>query len=1363
MASPGATIALTLAEQVAQKRLKAYHGSPHDFDEFSTDNIGTGEGAQAYGHGLYFAEREGTAKNYRDALSADTSFKKSDGTLFDLYDGSMNHPNIRRHMAKTGGDLDSAIEKAQKIIKDNSSSQSVDAATNDLSVLQKLKENGGISQNKGSMYEVGIDASPDELIDYDAPLSEQSDKVKEIAALYNIKTSASGMREARGADIYSAIASAENTPPFNNNRKIDGAQEASNALNKLGIKGIRYKDAQTRFSSDGATRNYVIFDEALISISKKYGVSIPVAAAILGGSMTPEEAMADQNLQVGTQAHASDDIGPEFLEERQQARLKEAQERFANIETEVAETNLTFDGIVDAAGTAANAAVDISTDLARGLAETPQQILAGIIDATAEPASMLRETFGELPFVPDDYEPVSIGEADSNTGAVIRSISQFMTGFLPAMKGLEKIGVANKLIRPMLAGFITDATVFDPFEEKLSDLIQSSPMLANPVNEYLVATEDDSDALARFKAGLEGLGLGVVADGLMRVVDIYKRTRKFRQIADELDKTPEDLLTDIAAEDQQLSIRMGLEAEAEFIPFDDLADQSSVDLEIPGVKMGKGNAKPEDAKNINLNNLETTDDVKALIDSIAEADSVNINNARRETITNQETQALADDLGMSVDDLLSRRAGVAPNAEEALAARQILVASGENLIRLAKVAETGTDADLVLFRRAMAQHQAIQMQVSGMTAEAGRALQSFRIMADGQKEQQRAIEEALSTTGGAKVSKAIASKFASFDDPQQLGKFVRDSNKATSLDMVYEVWINALLSNPATHTVNAISNMLVPLLSTAERKVASYLGDSVVDGESAMMLKGMVEGAKDGLGLAWASFKSGRPSDSLDKVEVDERAAISAKNLNKSGVLGQFADFVGTAVRVPGRLLTTSDEFFKAVGYRMELNAQAFRTAYNEGLEGDNFAKRVAEIIENPPENIHLAAVDFKRYQTFTNELGEAGKKVEGVRNLNMFTRTIAPFIRTPLNIMTFTVERTPLGFATQKFRTEMAAGGARGDLALAKIATGSMIMASAADLSLEGKITGGGPSDYRMKNQMRSIGWQPYSFRIGDTYYAYNRLDPIGSLFGLAADIAEITGQGTEADAVQLATASVVSLAQNLSSKTYLKGVSEALDVINSSSTDPTGNNYKAERWVQNYLGTIIPSGLAAVERVMSPELSATQKGVQGIIDRVKSRLPGYSDDLPPRRNMFGDVVVLEGGLGPDIMSPVYTTTIKKDSVIEEMIAQEAAPPMVRRKIGGVELTPEQYDRYILLAAGEGGERYAGLPTLKSALKSLMQTSGYKAQTDGPDGGKQSAILLFVSKYKDIGQKLLKSEYPELAQQINQVKIDQAQKKMPQ
>jgi hypothetical protein len=48
----------------------AYHGSPHKFDKFQLDKIGTGEGAQAYGHGLYFAENPETAKSYMTAGSS---------------------------------------------------------------------------------------------------------------------------------------------------------------------------------------------------------------------------------------------------------------------------------------------------------------------------------------------------------------------------------------------------------------------------------------------------------------------------------------------------------------------------------------------------------------------------------------------------------------------------------------------------------------------------------------------------------------------------------------------------------------------------------------------------------------------------------------------------------------------------------------------------------------------------------------------------------------------------------------------------------------------------------------------------------------------------------------------------------------------------------------------------------------------------------------------------------------------------------------------------------------------------------------------------------------------------------------------
>ena len=62
--------------------------------------------------------------------------------------------------------------------------------------------------------------------------------------------------------------------------------------NEIGIKGIKYADAQTRFSPKGRTNNYVIFDDKTVEIARKYGVSMPVAGAILAGSLAPENAEA---------------------------------------------------------------------------------------------------------------------------------------------------------------------------------------------------------------------------------------------------------------------------------------------------------------------------------------------------------------------------------------------------------------------------------------------------------------------------------------------------------------------------------------------------------------------------------------------------------------------------------------------------------------------------------------------------------------------------------------------------------------------------------------------------------------------------------------------------------------------------------------------------------------------------------------------------------------------------------------------------------------------------------------------------------------------------------------------------------------
>jgi hypothetical protein len=75
-----------------------------------------------------------------------------------------------------------------------------------------------------------------------------------------------------------------------------GAASLSEKLQAAGIKGIKYADGNSR-GTGGGTSNFVIFDERLITISKKYGIAIPAAAALLYG-----EENADQGYSVADPA-----------------------------------------------------------------------------------------------------------------------------------------------------------------------------------------------------------------------------------------------------------------------------------------------------------------------------------------------------------------------------------------------------------------------------------------------------------------------------------------------------------------------------------------------------------------------------------------------------------------------------------------------------------------------------------------------------------------------------------------------------------------------------------------------------------------------------------------------------------------------------------------------------------------------------------------------------------------------------------------------------------------------------------------------------------------------------------------------------
>ena len=321
----------------------AYHGTPHNFDEFSTDYIGNGEGAQAHGWGLYFAGNKNVSEGYRQKLLLNGSF----GTKYDIkINGKPADAGIRSYIInnfstrainnimenpasfneeikdyveaikldiersdkwlQTWRDAIDFIEKNPKIsitefnknikkedayrfkyiIQDaknkakeegrKTTVKDIQAATKEFlqphqeridkerEQLKKLSEikNLEIKQSEGQLFEVDI-PDDDVLIDEQKDYKEQPEKVKnalielvesEVNApnylKYNLPKNENINMD--GRQIYNMLS-----------HSLGGDKNASETLNKYGIKGIVYNGLQ-----DG--KCYVVFDDKAVKVLEKY-------------------------------------------------------------------------------------------------------------------------------------------------------------------------------------------------------------------------------------------------------------------------------------------------------------------------------------------------------------------------------------------------------------------------------------------------------------------------------------------------------------------------------------------------------------------------------------------------------------------------------------------------------------------------------------------------------------------------------------------------------------------------------------------------------------------------------------------------------------------------------------------------------------------------------------------------------------------------------------------------------------------------------------------------------------------------------------------------------------------------------------
>lgn len=246
-------------------RLDVYHGTPHKFEKFDASKIGTGEGAQSYGHGLYFAESPEVAKKYQSQLAPERNARDLNTKVgyIKVGDKPINPDNydidISQELvdaAKSGKKefLDYVNQRRarwQELSKDESY-QYKGTANDRVNEYNKLisdaRESGVNYVGSGNIYKANL---PDEMIpkmiDWDKPLSEQSKEVQNILYPYQKEI---GTSFGTGEQILREIAF---------DRRMKGLDDSPSAvakqLQEMGISGVKYLDEVSRsqkYSGDSA-------------------------------------------------------------------------------------------------------------------------------------------------------------------------------------------------------------------------------------------------------------------------------------------------------------------------------------------------------------------------------------------------------------------------------------------------------------------------------------------------------------------------------------------------------------------------------------------------------------------------------------------------------------------------------------------------------------------------------------------------------------------------------------------------------------------------------------------------------------------------------------------------------------------------------------------------------------------------------------------------------------------------------------------------------------------------------------------------------------------------------------------------------
>lgn len=582
----------------------------------------------------------------------------------------------------------------------------------------------------------------------------------------------------------------------------------------------------------------------------------------------------------------------------------------------------------------------------------------------------------------------------------------------------------------------------------------------------------------------------------------------------------------------------------------------------------------------------------------------------------------------------------------------------------------------------------------GTAAELGRALRIRRALVSVQ-DRQKAFQAIVDDFGGHKNVEKFAEDVSKLDSLAQVGDAARKARTLSTAGRInaiaQETWKSFLLG-PHSQIVKLVGDQTRLIMSQAERTVGwgvgqalrPFGGDRLYAREVFAFSHGVLTSGRQGIAALAQALKN-----PYNVPDVAEEAGGMASNMhmpgNQTGVeaitrrnpfgpsaVGRTARFITS---LPFRGLKGITEFYRVLNEHGQIAQDAVHKAIKEGLEpgGDEYNNRVASLLENPTQEMQDRATAQGGRGTFTAPLGDIGQLMQQASR-NRILGWIIPFAKVPANVEKQFAEYLPgFGMLLKSFSGTLKNGGPEMHMAIARQMMGTAASYGAYELFKRGLITGGHLFDSAGQRNVDKVVTPYYSMKIGDKWYAYDRIPIIGGLLSVAADASDYMENSSDEQAkFAFPVALGLLFAHTTASTPFFTGFHDLFNAADEPSTLP--------RVVDSQLGSVVPSIFSQTAAQFDP-YARNVKGdtlTQGLINEFKSRIPGLRETLPPQVSpITGQPLPNSSGWSPFSSEPVDNDVVASEAK-RLGLGITGAPAQVHMlrhsgKLGEVKTTQEQ------------------------------------------------------------------------------------------